>query len=105
MAEHTPRRWEVYADIGTLDGTLKVAPEGWSGSRGSMPPVAAVYGSAKTQVANAYLIAAAPELLEALRELLAIRESEGGEWYGSGRLYDALDDARLAIAKVEGVPV
>lgn len=44
------------------------------------------------QEANAKLIAAAPELLEALKEVVAI----------SDRKHDAWDKAKLAISKAEG---
>jgi len=43
--------------------------------------------------ANARLIAAAPELLEALQNLLAVHNGEGGTRYHAG------DIARAAIAK------
>ena len=46
--------------------------------------------------ANARLIAAAPELLEALENLLAVHEGEGGTKYHAG------DIARAAIAKAKG---
>lgn len=42
------------------------------------------------------------ELLDALAELISIRDSDGDEWFGSGRLDDALADAREAIAKAAG---
>ena len=46
--------------------------------------------------ANARLIASAPELLEALENLLAVHEGEGGTKYHAG------DIARAAIAKAKG---
>jgi hypothetical protein len=46
--------------------------------------------------ANARLIAAAPELLEALVNLLAVHECQGGTKYHAG------DIARAAIAKATG---
>lgn len=54
--------------------------------------------------ANAHLIAAAPELLDALRDtvqaLKGYVEDDGGpEW-----VYKALDEAKAAIAKAEGAP-
>ena len=53
--------------------------------------------------ANARLIAAAPDLLDALVELERISHDED-DWCGSGRLADALDDARAAIAKATAQP-
>jgi len=46
--------------------------------------------------ANAHLIAAAPELLEALENLLKVHEGEGGTQHHAG------DMARAAIAKAKG---
>lgn len=46
--------------------------------------------------ANARLIAAAPELLEALENLLAVREGKGGTRYHCDEI------ARAAIAKAKG---
>jgi len=48
------------------------------------------------QRANTLLIAAAPDLLEALRNLLKVHEGEGGTTYHAG------DIARAAIAKATG---
>ena len=50
-------------------------------------------GSPEQAEANARLIAAAPELLEALREVVAL----------SDRKHDAWDKAKAAIAKTEGI--
>lgn len=46
--------------------------------------------------ANAHLIAAAPELLEALENLLKVHEGEGGTQHHAG------DMARAVIAKAKG---
>jgi hypothetical protein len=58
------------------------------------------------QHANARLIAAAPELLEALREMLAISlrvdDLAWAEAVGKGNGIGPCDKARQAIAKVEG---
>jgi hypothetical protein len=58
------------------------------------------------QQANAQLIAAAPELLEALRDVLRF-EYDSGDGNQYGRCYrqipkDAADRIRAAIAKAEG---
>ena len=46
--------------------------------------------------ANAYLIAAAPDLLEALQNLLKVHKGEGGTQHHAGYI------ARAAIAKAKG---
>lgn len=51
---------------------------------------------APTEIANARLIAAAPDLLFALKNLLKVHECEGGTTYRAG------DIARAAIAKATG---
>ena len=50
-----------------------------------------------TAKANAYLIAAAPEMYEALRALLDVSKTD--DWNGSAKLDDALEAARAALAK------
>lgn len=57
------------------------------------------YENAEEMKANAHLIAAAPELLEALIEL-----TESAKQYidGLGDLSDAIDTAKAAIAKALG---
>ena len=52
--------------------------------------------------ANARLIAAAPELLEALRELVEDVESYGFAHPDGGRFEPCIDRALAAIAKAEG---
>lgn len=57
----------------------------------------------ETGLANARLIAAAPELLEAL-EMIAdtLQDSNGGFAVGEGSTKDAWETARAAIAKATG---
>lgn len=51
-------------------------------------------GFEEIAAANAYLIAAAPELLEALENLVSVYDGLGGHW----------DQARAAIAKAKVLP-
>ena len=69
--------------------------------RGFTKNIGAVNGSQASaeQAANAALIAAAPELLEALKKCAGVC---AGEIFGKNALIGALEAARAAIAKAEG---
>ena len=100
MSAHTPGPWvavknSCFWDINIAGSWLTVAdacaskhlPDGDNGE------------------ANARLIAAAPELLEALKEMLVDYDDASGEWSGSdviAKAYRIIDKARAAIAKAEG---
>lgn len=101
-AKHTPGPWRVSEQsptiikqdmrmIGNESGVLIGSASGYTGS-GFFP-------TDEEAVANARLIAAAPELLEALEEVMSMLGSElvkdtlGYEWH---------DKARAAIAKATG---
>ena len=93
--QHTPGPWAVFTTedewgcdtfVGTLTDTLfDVRP--WKGH--------------SWQEANASLIAAAPDLLEALRGAADMldRIATGEDW---GAIEEQIQDARAAIAKAEG---
>ena len=53
----------------------------------------------ETKDANARLIAAEPELLEALEEIMFITDGRNSSWFGQYRAYEI---ARAAIAKAKG---
>ena len=95
MSKHTPGPWKAKKWVGTDPyddpdrpfvevGNVHWSPKNWK-------PAAAI-----KQTANARLIAAAPELLEALENLLKVHEGEGGTQH------NAADIARAAIAKAKG---
>ena len=86
MSDHTPGPW-AYENYG---GTLHVFLD----NEGGTPSICKLVGNDKD--ANARLIAAAPDLLEALQNLLKVHEGEGGTQYHAG------DIARAAIAKAKG---
>ena len=96
MSKHTKGPWQVSGIRQRMDGEQwhVVGPDdtGW---------IAAVIYSDFTpelhhqSLADARLIAAAPDLLEALKEVVAISDREHKAW----------DKARAAIAKAEGLPL
>lgn len=94
MSKHTPGPWYV-----SKRNPLRVIE---SGPRAITLATCSTLGrgvtaeNAQTEAeANARLIAAAPELCEALRNLLAVHEGEGGT------LPNATGMARAALAKVD----
>lgn len=89
-AKHTPKSWHGYKD-GTQwvisNGTHLIATT--AGSPAHLGP-----GHANRDKANAHLIAAVPELLEALEACLDYGSMTGAEW--------VKEKARAAIAKARG---
>jgi hypothetical protein len=86
--KHTPGPWTIHTD--GLGITFIAAPEG---------SVAELHG-APEKVANARLIAAAPELLSVAKTLLLYVETYGGEV--TKNIAAALPLYRAAIAKATG---
>jgi hypothetical protein len=112
-ATHTPGPWRVEKDTTLVWGNCLIAEDGTPEYLGY--PVAEACRPSTWQTSgkpdhveqdsNARLIAAAPDLLEALRELVEIAETairqannDGGMWDEDATLKPALD----AIAKAEG---
>ena len=91
MSKHTPGPWIVYEFV---DGYDIRAPEAECYVATASDPEA-VWGAIGREE-DARLIAAAPELLEALENLLKVHEGEGGTQH------NAADMARAAIAKAKG---
>lgn len=97
VTKHTPGPWFLEGNWGTGKGKLG----GWVSS---FPPAGApvfelrpVVGSPETIISNAHLIAAAPELLEALHKIgYAPPEGPAGP-----TLSECVQIARAAIAKAE----
>jgi len=90
---HTPAPWQVRAwscHAPTTVGIESTDRPGWFDVVAECSGVGARF--TREQDANARLIAAAPELLQALKEMVAI----------SDRKHDAWDAAHAAIAKAEG---
>ena len=112
MSKHTPGPWyadkkgliwrrppsDLYQNGGRLAGDMPIATAfvGWSGEGLEGYPVNA----------NARLIASAPELLEALRDIVGLADVAMRYANIDGAEYDVencLKDARQAIAKAEAL--
>jgi len=88
--KHTPAPW--IAGNSTGIGAHEVMGDG-------SQLVALIYGRSKEeQDANAAVIAAAPDLLDALKALLVCAEAE----CVSGSSYEPIQEARAAILQAEG---
>jgi len=93
MIEQTPGPWEVTRGTGER---LRVVD-----ASHNVPCIATVHGRNGNVEADARLIAAAPDLLDALREMIeAIPLDDFG--FGWAPLINAKRVARAAIAKAEG---
>ena len=99
-AKHTPGPWRIKSDPMHFD-TLTTVEGGAIGVRKpfGVQMIVQVGGDSDFQEAeaNARLIAAAPELLEALKEIIAAADGDG--W---NQLDASFATARAAIAKAEG---
>ena len=93
-AKHTPGPWET----GCLMSKVQVNPPGWNQPM-FIADCDVAWGPATEdeKCANAQLIAAAPELLDALTDLVGGCGKEGDLFNGA-----AMEKARSAIAKAEG---
>jgi hypothetical protein len=94
--KHTPGPWQWYRYGKSKNSPVKVetaekvvAEIIWCG-----------HGNHATRIANARLIAAAPDLLEALRAVL--RDCNLRELGHGGRMDQAIAASRAAIAKADG---
>jgi hypothetical protein len=95
--KHTPGPWKVagqYRAHHQDEVRLRI-----DGPKGYIALTEPYNGSNKEIVANAHLIAAAPDLLEALEKILVLNATQGvgyDEWEGATEMADK------AIAKAEG---
>jgi hypothetical protein len=89
-SKYTPGPWIASGDSKYID-----SDDGWIAEVNSWPtsPVKQVPEGSEKHQANARLIAAAPDLLDALLEIVARNEIQN--WFN-------LDQARAAIAKAKG---
>ena len=99
QSNHTPGPWTVdWSDDGPLiyTGDLMIASVS-----GSTEHIKVRGIDEQTTEANASLIAAAPDLLEALERLLTHGE-RGNLYYERGEDAEVVNQARAAIAKAKG---
>jgi hypothetical protein len=98
---HTPGPWVIdesrYGKHGPVSMLMVVA------EKGGMPGLIVNQGSVEPRdYANARLVAAAPELLEAARKIVGIIDSYGCGFYNQQQFIDGETMLRAAIAKAEG---
>ena len=91
-AKHTPAPWE-YRDLGQKDGAWQVRANARRGGTDMVEVCTVYHWNAE---ANARLIAASPELLDALRDMVSDRECLSQA---------TIDFAKQAIAKATGEAV
>lgn len=96
MSKHTPGPWHVAEEMDDDDNVLYTV-------EADNLPVADIYRKAEHE-ANARLIAAAPELLEALKELIAwdLESLPGEVSLGYSGIEQDIAHAKAAIAKALG---
>jgi len=88
---HTPGPWEVQKlNTSCHAGTIPITKPGWGVAGRESKLIASVCGKAGEQESNAHLIAAAPDMLEALETIMDIGDKA------------CRDIARAAIRKARG---
>lgn len=93
MSKHTPGPWNLYDDTAST-GRIEIVALGKT--------VARIYRSVPEEdLPNARLIAAAPDLLEALRGVVAMIDSLNSA-YGSEQVDSVVSNGRAVIAKATG---
>lgn len=104
MSKHTPGPWEAngYHIRQRVTGTRSIAEVAYTGPHHT-PPHEYPKSCRLVDEANARLIAAAPDLLEALKKCAAvIGAPQEGHWATDDEVNDAYDSAVAAIAKAKG---
>jgi hypothetical protein len=115
MSKHTPGPWENEDNDGNMifarnpygKGDMRVADiRGWGHLTGTGACRLSEEEAIAIQNANAHLIASAPELLEALKEIVELADFAMRYANRDGAEYDVencLKEARQAIAKAEAL--
>lgn len=94
-AQHTPGPWRVTGpNVRAGDALLAIVTDHWADEK--TPP--------KEKSSNAQLIAAAPDMLAALREAVRVLEyaADALDAPAASHFRETISDARAAIAKAEG---
>lgn len=94
-APWTPGPWEVAEGDGQYLWEVRAPNEKAKTRRTVARP------SGMRRLANAHLIAAAPDLAEACRMFVESYDADAGT-YALGKLYEAREAARAALAKARG---
>jgi len=101
----TPGPWKAIRDplhYGSLSTVYAGSTEEKAGIGAQMLVQVGGWSNPTEQEANAHLIAAAPELYEALEEIIQdVQQTSTGDITGTG-CWEALDKARAALAKARG---
>ena len=109
--EHTKGNWKVGEKRLMMDYLDMVETTIIENEKGNIIACAIYHNTKPEQEANARLISAAPDLLEACKEVQTTLENSLGEWVAVTKTYapewthkikDMLDELEQAIAKAEG---
>ena len=103
-AQHTPGPWDFTQDGSTAKklATVCVTGDGWIVGVPFQRETDVNYEQHGTSKADARLIAAAPDLLEALRFIMAFYEPGAESYLDTNAWKQAEASARAAIAKATG---
>lgn len=91
MTKHTPGPWRIHGRVIRVPGRGVIAEI-------PGPETVGVFD----WLDNARLIAAAPDLLEAVKQMIGVYDDYGAGFYNQDEFVEGVDKARAAIAKAEG---
>lgn len=98
VAQHTPGPWAICTDKPEFAKTYDLAQD--TDCPSEVLATIRLYGNDETRWANARLIAAAPELLQALEH--ALERLEASQPTVGTATWEVIKEARAAIAKANG---
>lgn len=100
MSAHTPGPWKVFG-IKSRHGDYTIST---FNAYGPQRHIAYAAWASDQGLADAHMIAAAPDLLEALKKLSFAAQTSGGTAGRDEALVAAIDHASAIIAKATGAP-